>query len=298
MAEWRTIPGFPGYRINDDGDCVSPLGNELSRVGRKKDHFNLKKRDGTPCLMAISKLLETAMKRGRIIPSTEEPEVEEAPAEEVVRKKPKTDSANSDHHASVTTAKNPRTITDAPIVKIYGAKRTASPDAETRLSTLFMETSTMPPKTQDEIKAELLARLNATADVVANLSAQLEDVEEKIAPAPAPFPENVPLSALQFNQRASAQKEKVFASMDGLAKALQEMLREAKSATYGVQGLRNGRAWNYVMEKANMMLSSHYRAVDEAMQAMASSAHLVAVLATFARADVVPDDEPLEGDAE
>lgn len=97
MAEWRTIPGFPGYRINDDGDCVSPLGNELSRVGRKKDHFNLKKRDGTPCLMAIPKLLEAAMKRGRIIPGTEEPEVEEAPAEEVVRRKPKTDSANSEY---------------------------------------------------------------------------------------------------------------------------------------------------------------------------------------------------------
>lgn len=156
----------------------------------------------------------------------------------------------------------------------------------------------MPPKTQDEIKAELLARLNATADVVANLSAQLEDVEEKIAPAPAPFPENVPLSALQFNQHATAQKKKVFASMDELGKALQEMYREAKNATYGVQGLRNGRAWGYVMEKANTMLSVNYHAVDEALRAMAFSANLVAVLATFARADVVPDDEPLEGGAE
>ena len=147
-------------------------------------------------------------------------------------------------------------------------------------------------KTQDAIRAELVARLNATADVVADLTARLDEVEGMLEPEPRPFPENVPLSALQFNQRATAQKEKVFASMDGLAKALQEMLREAKSATYGVQGLRNGRAWGYVMEKANMMLSSHYRAVDEALQAMASSAHLVAVLATFARADVVPEDEP------
>ena len=151
-------------------------------------------------------------------------------------------------------------------------------------------------KTQDAIKAELLARLNATADIVADLTARLDEVEGMLEPEPRPFPENVPLSALQFNQRATAQKEKVFASMDGLAKALQEMYREAKNATYGVQGLRNGRAWGYVMEKANMMLSSHYRAVDEALQAMASSAHLVAVLATFARADVVPAEQ-VEGGA-
>ncbi len=109
MTTWRTIPGFAGYAINDEGDCVSPLGNEITRVGYKKDRYNLTKKDGTHYNVAISKLLDAARKRGRIIPGTmeeapielpenvEEPEVEEAPAEEVVRRKPKTDSANSEY---------------------------------------------------------------------------------------------------------------------------------------------------------------------------------------------------------
>ena len=152
-------------------------------------------------------------------------------------------------------------------------------------------------KTQDAIKAELLARLNATADVVADLTARLDEVEGMLEPEPRPFPENVPLSALQYNLHATAQREKVFASMDGLSKALQEMLREAKNSTYGVQHLRNSRAWTLVMEKACVMLNGNFRAVDEAVQAMATTVSMVAMLATFARADTVPEAEKAEGEA-
>ncbi|MCR5563671.1 MAG: hypothetical protein K6F46_09985 [Desulfovibrio sp.] len=156
----------------------------------------------------------------------------------------------------------------------------------------------MPPKTQDEIKAELLARLNATADVVANLSAQLEDVEEKIAPAPAPFPENVSVEKLFFLSREGEARDKLFSALDMVNKAVQTMHKEAKNATHGVQHLRNGKAWGHVMEKASNLLYANFHAVEESMRAMADSAHLVATLATFARADVVPEDETLEGGAE
>ena len=152
-------------------------------------------------------------------------------------------------------------------------------------------------KAQEEIKAELLNKLNGTADAVANLTAQLEEIEGMLEPEPRPFPENVPLSALQFNLHASAQRENVYAAMDGLSKALQEMLREAKNSTYGVQHLRNSRAWTLVMEKACVMLNGNFRAVDEAVQAMATTVSMVAMLATFARADTVPEAEKAEGEA-
>ena len=95
---WLTIPGFPGYRINDDGDCVSPLGNELTRTGRHKDRYQLKKRDGTVKGIYIWKLLDMARERGRIVPGTvEEPEVEESPVEEVVPRRPKASSEKSEY---------------------------------------------------------------------------------------------------------------------------------------------------------------------------------------------------------
>ena len=72
MAEWRTIPGFAGYVINDEGDCVSPLGNALTRTGQHKDCYRLRKRDGTVKGIYIWRLLDMARKRGRVVSSLEE----------------------------------------------------------------------------------------------------------------------------------------------------------------------------------------------------------------------------------
>ncbi len=38
---WYTIPGFPGYVINDEAVCISPHGSRLSVTGKKKDAYQL-----------------------------------------------------------------------------------------------------------------------------------------------------------------------------------------------------------------------------------------------------------------
>ena len=38
---WYTIPGFPGYIINDEGTCISPHGSKLSVIGKRKDAYQL-----------------------------------------------------------------------------------------------------------------------------------------------------------------------------------------------------------------------------------------------------------------
>lgn len=145
-------------------------------------------------------------------------------------------------------------------------------------------------KAQDAIKAELLARLNATADVVADLAEQLENIESNLDPAPRPIPETVSVEKLFFLSRAGEARNNVFSALDIVSKAVQEMQREAKNAIHADRtNLRNGKAWGHVMEKASNLLYANFKAVEESMRAMAQSAHLVATLATFARADVVPE---------
>ena len=146
-------------------------------------------------------------------------------------------------------------------------------------------------KTQDAIKAELLARLNATADVVADLAEQLGTIESNLDPAPRPFPETVSVEKLFFLSRAGEARNNVFSALDIVSKAVQEMQSEAKNAIHADRtNLRNGKAWGHVMEKASNLLYANFQAVEESMRAMAQSAHLVATLATFARADVVPEE--------
>lgn len=151
-------------------------------------------------------------------------------------------------------------------------------------------------KTQDAIKNELLARLNATADVVADLAEQLQTIEGNLDPEPRPFPETVSVEKLFFLSKAGEARNNVFSALNMVNKAVQAMHREAKDATRGVQGLRNAKAWRHVMEKASNLLYANFHAVEESMQAMADTAHLVATLATFARADVVPSEQ-VEGGA-
>ena len=152
-------------------------------------------------------------------------------------------------------------------------------------------------KTQDAIKAELLARLNATADVVADLAEQLGTIESNLDPAPRPFPETVSVNELFFLARAGEARDKVFSALDMVRLAVQAMHHEAKNATHGVHNLRNEKAWGHVMEKASNMMYANFHAVEESLRAMADSARLVATLATFARADVVPAEQVEGGDA-
>ena len=85
MSEWRTIPGFPGYLISDEGEVVSPFGTMLTRTGRHKDCYRIRKRDGTAREVFIWKLLDAAKKRGRVVP---DPAGRETPADEVAAAEP------------------------------------------------------------------------------------------------------------------------------------------------------------------------------------------------------------------
>ena len=78
MSVWRTIPGFAGYAINEDGDLVNNSGYMLTRVGRKKDHYWLKKRNGATVWARIATLMQSAMAKGRIVPAP----IEEATAQD------------------------------------------------------------------------------------------------------------------------------------------------------------------------------------------------------------------------
>ena len=63
---WRTIPGFPGYAISDEGDLVSPTRKRLSRCGPDKNTYHIKPRTGAIRKRSVAFLLEAA-KRGRIV---------------------------------------------------------------------------------------------------------------------------------------------------------------------------------------------------------------------------------------
>lgn len=67
MAEWRTIPGYPGYVISDDGVLVSPLGRICKRIDNG-NAYHVKNRWGKGTTKRIRLLIEKAKKRGDIVP--------------------------------------------------------------------------------------------------------------------------------------------------------------------------------------------------------------------------------------
>ena len=65
MSEWRTIPGFPGYIISDEGEVVSPMKTVLRPFGEGKDTYCIKRRDGMQRKRRVADLLKMS-RRGRI----------------------------------------------------------------------------------------------------------------------------------------------------------------------------------------------------------------------------------------
>lgn len=70
MSEWRTIPGYPGYVISDDGVLVSPLGRVCKRIGDGglENAYHIKNRRGKGTTKRIHLLLEMAQKKGEVMP--------------------------------------------------------------------------------------------------------------------------------------------------------------------------------------------------------------------------------------
>ena len=66
MSVWRTIPGFPGYLISDEGEVVSPMKTVLRPFGDNKDTFCLKNRDGMQRKRRVADLLKMS-RRGRVV---------------------------------------------------------------------------------------------------------------------------------------------------------------------------------------------------------------------------------------
>ena len=71
--EWRTIPGFPGYVINDDGDIINRTGYMLTRTGRKKDAYFLVHPDGKTAWARIPNLMRSALEAGTVVSTPQVP---------------------------------------------------------------------------------------------------------------------------------------------------------------------------------------------------------------------------------
>lgn len=68
MEEWRTIPGFPGYVISDDGVLVSPHGRLISPVGAQGNQYNVTPPEGERKKLTRECLLKMA-KKGVAVPT-------------------------------------------------------------------------------------------------------------------------------------------------------------------------------------------------------------------------------------
>ena len=69
MSEWRTIPGYPGYVISDDGVLVSPQGRLCKRLGDIENAYHVRDRTGKSTTKRIYLLLEIACENGEIVPN-------------------------------------------------------------------------------------------------------------------------------------------------------------------------------------------------------------------------------------
>ena len=71
MAEWRTIPGYPGYVINmETSVMVSPLGKICKRLSDHglENRYHVRNGSGKATTKRITLLLEMAQEHGEVVP--------------------------------------------------------------------------------------------------------------------------------------------------------------------------------------------------------------------------------------
>ena len=138
-------------------------------------------------------------------------------------------------------------------------------------------------------KEALVRLLNSTYEQVGNLQAQLDEIQERIDPSPAPLPETIDPNILFTGMQLKDEEQAVVDAGNALGTAVEEFRQAARRMRAQLASGRNARAWSkltgWLDEEARLRVDT----VDNAIRALLWHTRLVAALVTFAKADNVPD---------
>ena len=146
-----------------------------------------------------------------------------------------------------------------------------------------------PTQAQDAIKAALLERLDKAQDALCGIGDALDDLGEKLNPAPAPLRETIDPNAVYQRSRLYEPMETLFTAADEVGRAASSMRFLAKRIVPS-PGCRNAKAWGQMVELFSSHLSAQESLAQDAINALCHAARLLSLAVTFAEADALPDE--------
>lgn len=143
---------------------------------------------------------------------------------------------------------------------------------------------------KDDSRAQLVRLLYRTGDQVCSLQAQLDEIQERIDPAPAPLPETIDPNILWTKLQLREQKQAVNAAAEAFGRTVEEFRQAARRLRLQLPSGRNARAWKKLLGMLDEEARLHIEAVDAALSALLWHTSTVAALVTFAQADNLPEN--------
>lgn len=155
------------------------------------------------------------------------------------------------------------------------------------------EMTTTTAQAQDAIKAELLARLDKAQNALCDIGDALDDLGEKLNPAPAPLRDTIDPNAAYLRHKLHEPMEALFAAADEAGRAANSMRFLAKRIV-PAPNCRNAKAWGEMVELFSTHLSAQESLAHDALNALCHAARLLSLAVTFAEADALPDEAAAE----
>lgn len=122
----------------------------------------------------------------------------------------------------------------------------------------------------------------ALVALLTNLQNQLDELTERIDPAPAPLPETVNPGRLQYLPPLYARRTTVDKAAENLWKAVSELKYAMKPLRAEIPAASNVRAWAVAMDHMEQVLDSMCQSVQNGVDAIARQALLMAQLLVLA----------------
>lgn len=143
---------------------------------------------------------------------------------------------------------------------------------------------------KDGSRAQPVRLLHSTSDQVSSLQAQLDEIQERIDPAPAPLPETIDPNILWTKLQLREQKQAVSAAAEAFGRTVEEFRQAARRLRRQLIIGHNARAWQRILERLDEEAHLRVEAVDNAIVGLLRHTSIVAALVTFAQADNLPEN--------
>lgn len=129
----------------------------------------------------------------------------------------------------------------------------------------------------------------ALVALLTNLQNQLDELVERIDPAPAPLPDKISPATIYTSEILRTEWKAVCRDIERLGSTLNEYRHAAKIAAKGLLAGSNRSAWGLILNRLEHQTYGQFQSVHEMLASMHHQTEITAMLVTIAKAGALPE---------